>query len=463
MTSLEADLLIVGGGIAGLVAALRAVELGARVIVFERQSEERYLNASRVTGGVFHCCLKDVMTPPAELERSMISRGGDAVRVDLAHAVAGDASRAIAWLRTKGAKFMRGSPHAWHSHVLAPPNLARYGLAWQGRGGDQLLRNLEAGLTRHGGTLKRGHDASALTVEAGRVTGVRGTSDKASFEARGVVLLADGGFQSDLDLVRQHISPAPERLLQRNVGSGRGTGLRMALAAGACTSRLDAFYGHIQARRAMEDDRLWPYPWWDDVAVQGILVTAEGRRFCDEGLGGPFMANRIAALEDPLSAFVVFDETIWNSGGRSRYFPANPNLTTGGAEMFSAGTLADLAVAAGIAKEALEETVNAHNAGCASAAFAPPRTQRPFPALPISTAPFHAAPVCAGITYTMGGIAIDADGRALRADGRAISGLFAAGATTGGLEGGDRVSYVGGLVKSSVTALRAAEAAVSTT
>ena len=71
--------------------------------------------------------------------------------------------------------------------------------------------------------------------------------------------------------------------------------------------------------------------------------------------------------------------------------------------------------------------------------------------------PFFAAPVCAGITYTMGGIAIDGDARVLREDDSAIEGLYAAGTTTGGLEGGSASGYVGGLSQSVITGLLAAE------
>jgi fumarate reductase flavoprotein subunit len=68
-----------------------------------------------------------------------------------------------------------------------------------------------------------------------------------------------------------------------------------------------------------------------------------------------------------------------------------------------------------------------------------------------------AIPICAGITYTMGGIAINGHGQVQQQDKTAIPGLFAAGATTGGLEGGGRLGYVGGLVKAGVFGLRAAE------
>jgi fumarate reductase flavoprotein subunit len=68
-----------------------------------------------------------------------------------------------------------------------------------------------------------------------------------------------------------------------------------------------------------------------------------------------------------------------------------------------------------------------------------------------------AVPVVAGITNTMGGIAIDEWGQAMTADGAPFPGLFAAGGASGGLEGGESIGYVGGLAKAAVTGLRAAE------
>ena len=90
----------------------------------------------------------------------------------------------------------------------------------------------------------------------------------------------------------------------------------------------------------------------------------------------------------------------------------------------------------------------------------PPRTTAPYRAWPIAQAPFLAVPVCAGVTYTMGGIATDAQARVLSQDGRPIAGLFAAGATTGGLVGGSCSGYSGGLSKSSVFGLIAGETLV---
>ena len=75
-------------------------------------------------------------------------------------------------------------------------------------------------------------------------------------------------------------------------------------------------------------------------------------------------------------------------------------------------------------------------------------------------APFYAMPICSAITNTMGGIVVDGEGRVLDTQGAPIPGLFAAGSTVGGLDGGPRSGYVGGLIKA-VMGLIAAETIAS--
>ena len=91
------------------------------------------------------------------------------------------------------------------------------------------------------------------------------------------------------------------------------------------------------------------------------------------------------------------------------------------------------------------------------AELAPPRSAKSGAPRPIETPPFYAIPICAGITNTFGGIAIDGHGRVRRPDGSVIEGLYAAGGCTGGLEGGGALGYVGGLIKACVFGLRAGE------
>ena len=81
--------------------------------------------------------------------------------------------------------------------------------------------------------------------------------------------------------------------------------------------------------------------------------------------------------------------------------------------------------------------------------------------MPIETPPFRAIPLAAGITVTMGGIAIDGRAQVLRPDDTPIRGLYAAGSTAGGMEGGPDAGYVGGLIKAFLLGLVAAESAAA--
>src|SRR5262249_37793181 len=113
----------------------------------------------------------------------------------------------------------------------------------------------------------------------------------------------------------------------------------------------------------------------------------------------------------------------------------------------------------GLPEGALEATVSQYNAAVdagQTARLDPPRTTSRYRAFPIRHPPYCAVRLCAGVTYTMGGIAIDGAARVLDEENRPIPGLHAAGCVTGGLEGGEFAGYVGGLAKSAVTALRAA-------
>jgi len=286
-----------------------------------------------------------------------------------------------------------------------------------------------------------------LVMQDGKCTGV--TVERAgqalTLSARAIVL-ADGGFQSNADMLREHITPAPDKLKQRGGVTGTGDGLRMARDAGAAITALDRFYGHLLCRDAMHSDKVWPYPELDGIATASILVNEQGARFLDEGRGGVWIANTIAQQTDPLCATIIFDSKIWEGPGRSARIPANPCLESAGGTIHRAPTLAALAEKAGVPAAALEVTVAAYNAAARDNAFAA-----------LSPAPFFAIPVCACITYTMGGIRIDADARVLRDDGSIIEGLYAAGTTTGGLEGGEPAAYLGGLTKAGVQGLCAAE------
>lgn len=454
------DVAVVGGGISGLVSGLRMAELGLRVAVLEKGEQERYLCNSRYTGGFFHVAFQEIHEAEASLVKAIDDSTHGYADRDLARSVAAETRVAVEWLKSKGIKFMKGGAEGWKHNMLAPPGLLKPGLHWEGRGGDVMLRTLSAALKQSGGSILLGTRARRLRMEGGRCVGLDAEQGGRTVQVdAGGVVLCDGGFQGNLELLEEFITSAPERLRQRGAATGGGDALLMAREIGARLVGMDQFYGHLLCREAMQGDTLWPYPILDVVSRSGLVVDGSARRFMDEGLGGVYMSNAVARLADPLSAVAIFDEAIWNGPGREFLLPANPNLVSAGGTLLAAPSLSALAKMLDLPGPALEATVAEYNAavdGRRTEQLSPARTTSAYAAHPVRKAPFHAVRLCAGITYTMGGVAVTVDGAVKDRDDRPIPGLFAAGCCTGGLEGGDRSGYVGGLAKSAVSALRVA-------
>src|SRR5690349_19691775 len=99
------DLVAIGGGFAGLIAALRGAELGLRTAVIERGTDPHYLCSSRMAGGIFHVSYHDVRTAPAELVAAIERATGGEAEPELAAAIAEDCGRTVDWLAAQGADF----------------------------------------------------------------------------------------------------------------------------------------------------------------------------------------------------------------------------------------------------------------------------------------------------------------------------------------------------------------------
>jgi fumarate reductase flavoprotein subunit len=468
----EYDLAVIGGGLAGKVAALRAAELGGRTVLVEAGPRDKYPANSRYTGGVFHIAFQDIHADPEELIKAVLRATGGFADKQLAAALAETAGRAMDWLGDHGARIGLGGDLGFMRNMLEPYSLREPGFPnhWPDKGADRLLDELERRILDNGGTVIWDTRARRLVMDGRRCVGVEVTGQDGAPRTimASSVLLADGGFQGNPDLVRRYISPKPEALCTRGAGTGLGDGLQMAEEAGAALAALDRFYGHVQCAEAVDNNLLWPYPILDIVASAAVVVGPDGRRFTDEGLGGVSLANAIARLEDPLSSFVVMDEHIWDTLGRDFLLPPNPTIEERGAKVIRARSVAELAAVTGLHAQNLAMTLEQHNAAISSGdagCLDIPRTgsgstlgRAPSP---ISTHSLVAIRLAAGITYTMGGIVTDPDGQVVHRDGDTMFGLYAAGATTAGLEGGPVSGYVGGLAKALVFGLRAAEHAAA--
>ncbi|HYG41617.1 MAG TPA: FAD-dependent oxidoreductase, partial [Bordetella sp.] len=315
--------MIVGGGLAGLTAGVRAAQLGLRPLVLEQGQGCDYPCNSRLSGGILHIGFHDPYRADQELVDIIERLTDGAAKPELARALAKTGARLVSWLQAQGTKFMRFNSQEGYRWCMAPPRALRAGVDWEKRGPDILLRQLARNLVEMGGKLQSGARAEALLMRDGRCVGVRGACDGRQVEwpARHCVL-ADGGFQASRQLVEQYIAPCFDALFQRGAGNSRGDGLRMAQAAGAALTDCSRFYGHVLCSDARHNDQVWPYPEIDAIATAGIVVDGYGRRCVDEGRTGVGLANELALRDGHDTFYAVFDAAIWDGPGTTARIPA---------------------------------------------------------------------------------------------------------------------------------------------
>lgn len=441
------DVVVVGGGLAGWMAATAALEAGARTALVERSVRPEGDGNSIVSGGALHASLRDPRTPPAELVEGIVrSTAGEAAPA-VAEAWAGNCARTIAWIEAHGGRLMTNPEHAHRAKVFEPVKPTVPGMASDGYGTPQFLLTLRAAFAARGGSIVQPARATALAREAAGGWQL-GLADGRRIAGRAVIL-ADGGFQADPALVKQHIGT--DRVKLRAAGTSTGDGLRMGLAAGGAATHMRGFYGHLLHRAALTRDDVWPYPMFDGLAHVGIVVGPDGRRRFDEAISGVRSTNGVAWSDAPDGCWLIFDDAAWNAEGRIGETPPNPYLDEVGLAPAAADSLAALAAQIGIDPAGL--AASAAELRADPAAAQPPRRGT----VKLQQPPFRAVPLIAGVTFTFGGLAIDGSARVLDAAGAPIAGLYAAGGTAAGLHGGPDVGYAGGLLEAAVFGLIAGE------
>lgn len=452
------DLAVVGGGLAGWTAAVRAQELGCSVVVVERDGRRPGWGNSVVSGGVLHAVLRDPRLPADALLATITELTDGHADPAVARAWADHAAASVAWLEAHGADLVTDPAHPLRARVFAPVRPTVPGLIAQGFGTGAFLSRLADTFEARGGVLRqpaRAVDLRRSGSAAGPASWAVGVSawprpergsGATDWVGARTVALCDGGFQADPELLRRYVGTDAVRL--RAAETSTGDGLRMGLAAGGVAVEMAGFYGHLLGREALWRDDLWPYPILDLVASVGTVVGPDGRRLVDEGHSGVTTSNVIAWSGNPDRCWLVVDHAGWEEEGRVGVTPPNPYLPDHGGTVMEATSVAELAALANIDLDGLVATV-AQLADPSNAV--PARTGR----VRLSAPPFHAVAVCVGVTFTLGGLRVDGSARVLDAAGDPIPGLYAAGGTMGGLHGGPRAGYAGGLLEAAVFGLLA--------
>lgn len=425
------DLVVAGAG-GGLVAALRAAELGLSVLVLDsNESFSRGNNTAMSTAmipaiGTRFQREAGVEDSAEQFIADVAAKTGGDFSAPVAQALAGASAELVEWLADEaGLDISLVTDFAYPGHSVFRCHTI------PGRSGAALLGELLAAVRKH--ELIDLYVPARLTdvvTRDGAVTGVVvETPDGPEEIPTRAVVLATNGFGADRALVEAQI---PEIASAIYFGSehSRGDALRIGHGLGAASDYLDAYQGH--AGLAMPAASLAT---WATVMHGGFLVNAAGARYGNEASGySEYAAESIRHAQG--ESWIIIDQRIYDA-----CLPFQDFLDVVAGNGVKWGDDAEqLAAAAGIDPAGLRATVAAV-AGLAAGGedrFGRTRWEAPLAG---RLAAIHVNPA---LFHTQGGLRVDGSARVLTPGGAPIAGLYAAGGAAAGISGHGASGYLAG-------------------
>ena len=443
---LTADVVVVGGGGAGMTAAVRLAEEGKHVILFEKAS---FLGgAISVSGGN-----QVIMGSKLQAENGVTDDGVESMVADFQANGANKNNEEILTLFAENV----GSATDWlveHCGVGFVEGLHQLGeyshnreLAYTG-GGAGFAETMRKAVADSGVEVYLSTKVESLITDNGAVVGVKavsqdGTTDYTVFAAN--VVLATGGYGNNKEMLTDEMKSA----LYYGPATSTGEGIRMAQAVGAQTANME--YGKRYPNGIEVDTGLAKSTIAGNIAgwtMSAILVNQEGNRVVNE------KASNRTILETELQQtggelFLLLDnETfeVWKSklseagiseGDIEKYLEANGTSTP----VFAHGeTLEEAAAAAGIDADALKATVERYNGFVAAGVDEDFGRADTYLTMPIGDGPYYIIEQKPRFATTMGGLVVNTSMQVLDGSGNPIAGLYAAGENCGQVMGDDSPS-----------------------
>lgn len=419
------DVVVIGGGNAGLVAAMAADDLGASVLVLERAPRHMRGGNSRHTRNIRCVHKADEFNTGDydydELWHDLCNVGEGPNDEELAAFTVRDSATIPAWMYAHGAR--------WQAPLSGTLHLGRTNRFFLG-GGKALLNAYYRQADRRP-RIEVAYDAMVeeLLFTGDRCDGlvVACGGERHHVRARAVVC-ASGGFEANIEWLRRYWGDAADNYIVRGTPYNDGHVLAKLYAAGAAKAGQErGFHAIALDARAPKFDggiatRL-------DTVPFGIVVNKHGRRFYDEGedlwpkryaIWGRHIAGQPGQI-----AVCLLDSKV-----NTLFLPPMYGLVR-------ADTLAELAVSLGLDPGAVTGTVREYNTAvvdgtfdpealddCHTEGLTPPKSHW---AQRLDTPPYYGIAMRPGITFTYMGVAVRADARVVRQDGSVFANVFAAG------------------------------------
>lgn len=427
--TLEADVVVIGAGGAGMTAAITAAQAGKTVIIIEKAPIVGG-NTSRATGGMNAAETK--YQKEAGIEDSVelfiedtMKGGYEKNNPVLVKTMAENSSDAIDFLDSIGAhlsdvgKAGGASVNRSHRPVDESGKILSVG--------SYLVPIFEQAAKDQNVTFYTETEATEIIMQDGKAVGVKATSADANYTINAkAVILATGGFGGNLAMVESY-KPELAGYVTTNASTITGDGIKMAEAVGANLVDMQEIQIHptvVQSNGALITESLR--------GDGAILVNNKGERFTNEVLTRDVVSANIIA-EEGNSAWLIVDQKMFDDSNVIQGYVNKGYMIEG-------ATIADLAKAMEIDEATLTATIDNW------VAMVKAGTDKDFGRddlatvkYDLSTAPYYAVKIAPGVHHTMGGVEINEKTEVINADGNVILGLFAAGEVTGGVHGGNRL------------------------
>lgn len=420
--NINTDVVVVGGGGAGLSAAISAKESGANVVLVEKMlmlgGNTNYATAG-INAANTKLQKKLGIEDSAELFYKDTMKGGKNVNnPELVKKLTADSANIIDWLTERGADLSEvvftGGQSAKRTHRPAGGQAV----------GPVIVDALAETAEKDGIDVRTETEVTKILKTGDKVTGVEVKHKGETYNINAkAVIMATGGFGANAEMVAEY-KPSLKGFGSTNSPAITGDGIKMVKAVGGDLVDMTEIQTHptvVHKKTAMITE-----------AVRGegaILVNREGKRFVSE-LETRDVVSKAELEQTGKSAFLVFDQEV-----REKLGAINGYVRKGFA--IEGATLEELAKKVGIDEKALTETMNKYNG------YVKAGEDKDFgkTALPreLVKAPFYAIEVSPAVHHTMGGVRINTNAEVLNADGKVIPGLFAAGEITGGVHGANRI------------------------